>query len=594
MILLEILKAFILSPWFIVSLLFWILVCVLIILLKNKKKSYYLFFPLIALFKTKRLNKYIQRIGKKAPRFWRVFWSIGVFLSFCFMIFSFWMLFSNIITYFIDITNPSIGTNSNQELNMEFLYWILPLIFLYTTHELSHGIAATAENVDLKSTGVVGLGFIFLIGFGAFVEVDEKELYSEKYSRNTRLRISSAGAYINIITAIIIFLCIIITPSIISASYAKTSKITKVLTLEEGGFNFGNLTNNDNIYAIKKEGSYEYISIDEYKGITINSILSNKTEGINCSVGDIINLKVYNSNSNTHSKKNITLGPRYDIGVEYRYLNDTAISIFYNYTSNQYINIIITEIEGLSINKSAGITLEKKLTEYNLESIQLMSNNGINYTLNLKLEGVFIGIQSIGSFMYKNNIGMFFTNEFPEIITKQLSWFFILTIGLIMFNLLPLFITDGDRMVKELVNSKIGYDYKNKKEKIEKFYLKKDEKDIDLSEYRIEKINSIKLTTIDINNPNLKNEIILGENNYNLFDRIGDGFKSTVRLKIFEKSQLKEGTMIEINYEYIYDNKKRKKLMILNTIRLITLILFVINFGFLFGQYGFKLFGISI
>ncbi|MBY9006769.1 MAG: site-2 protease family protein [Candidatus Lokiarchaeota archaeon] len=594
MISLEILKAFILSPWFFASLFFWIFVCVLVIILRNRKKSYYLFFPLIALFRTKRLNKYIQKLGRKAPRFWRIFWTIGIFLSFAFMIFSFWILFSNIFTYIINFTEPSTGGDLSSGLNMEFAYWILPLIFLYTTHELSHGIAASADNVDVKSTGIIGLGFLFLIGFGAFVEVDEKDLYSSKYSKNTRLRISAAGAHINIITVGMIFLFITISPLLISPSYAQTSRVTKVLTFEEGGFNYGNITVNDNIYGIKKNGTSDYINIDKYKGITINSILSNKTTGINCSVGDILNIKVYNSKTHTHSEKNVTLGPRYNIGIEFNYVNDTAIKIFHNTTSNQYVDITITEIDGININRSAGITLEKRLTEINLETINLTTNNGINYSLNIKLEGVYIGFQSLGSYMYKNGIGKFLTNLFPEIITKQLSWFFILAFGLVIFNLLPLFITDGDRMVKELVSWRFGQDYKEKKDKKERFYFKKENKEIDLSEYRIEKLNSIKIISEEKIIPNLKTEIILGDTNYELVDRIGDGFKSTVKLNIKEDSQLKEGALIEIDYEYLYDIKKRKKSMVLNTIRIFALFIFIINFGFLFSQFGFSLFGISI
>ena len=594
MILLDILEAFILSPWFIASLLFWILVCVLVLLLRNKKKSYYLFFPIMALFKTKKLNKYIHKIGKRAPKFWRMFWTIGVFLSFGFMIFSFWILFSNLITHIFNYVQPSIGGGITSELNMEFAYWILPIIFLYTTHELSHGIAASTDNVEVKSTGIVGLGFLFLIGFGAFVEVDEKELYSSKFSRNTRLRISAAGAHINIITAGIIFLFLIISPYLISPCYTQTSRITKVLTPEEGGFNYGNITLNDNIYGIRKNDSPNFINIDKYKGITLDSILSNKTTGINCSVGDTLTLKVYNTDTNTHSEKNVTLGPKYDIGVDFNYINTTALKLTYNYSSSQYLNIIIIKIEGVSINRTAGATLEKKLTEINLKSINLTSIDGKNYTLNLELDGVYIGIFSAKSYMYKNGIGKFLTNFFPEFIDKQLSWFFILALGLIIFNLLPLFITDGDRMIKELVNWGFGQNYKEKREKKEKFYFNKDEKDIDLSEYRVIKIKSIKILTEERYYPNIKNEITLGDNNYKLIDRIGDGFRSTVRLDITEDSQLKEGALIEIDYQYLYDIIKRKKTIILNTIRIVTLLVFIINFIFLFAQFGFSLFGISI
>ncbi len=594
MIFLEILEAFILSPWFIASVLFWIFVCILIFLLRKKKKSYYLFFPVMALFKTKKLNKYIVNIGKKAPKFWKIFWTIGIFLSFGFMIFSFWIIFSNLFLSIFNLINPPIENGGVSDFNMEFAYWILPLIFLYTTHELSHGIAASAENVDVKSTGIIGLGFLFLIGFGAFVEVDEKELFSTKVSRTTRLRISAAGAHINIITTGIIFLFLTISPYLISPCYTKSSKILRVLTPEEGGFNYGNLTNNDIIYGIKKDGTSKFITLDEFQDTTLDTILSNQTTGINCTVGDVLNVKVYNEDSSTFSEKNITLGPKYETGIAFEYINNSALKIFYNYTSKKYVNIIITEIEGIKIDLTEGNTLEKKLTEINLKTIELTSSDGENYTLNLKLDGVYIGIISKSSFMYKNDLGQFLTNFFPEFITKQLSWFYLLSMGLIIFNLLPLFITDGDRMVKEVINWGIGENFKEKREKKEKIYFRREEKEIELSEYRVEKINSIKIITEDGTQPSIKNEIMLGKNNYTLFDKIGDGFTSTVRLKLTDNSHLEEGALIEIDYEYIHDVKKKNKKIILNTIRIITLLVFIINFVFLFSQFGFSLFGISL
>jgi hypothetical protein len=73
---------FLVNPWFILSALFWILVAIAVYLLRNKKGAYTLFFPLLAMFKTKKLNKIINRIASKNPKVWRVFWNIGIFVSF--------------------------------------------------------------------------------------------------------------------------------------------------------------------------------------------------------------------------------------------------------------------------------------------------------------------------------------------------------------------------------------------------------------------------------------------------------------------------------------------------------------------------------
>ncbi|MFW9773924.1 MAG: site-2 protease family protein, partial [Candidatus Thorarchaeota archaeon] len=195
---------FFLNPWFLVSLIFWLIVLLLVYLLRKKEGAAYLFFPLLAMFKTKRLNRLIERISKKRPKSWRVFWTIGVFVSFSFTIYAFYFFFSNFINLIIDprpeqaIVPLIPGVTIDLPL---FSYLILPLLFIVTTHEFAHGIAASSDKLDIKSTGVLGAGLFFIIGFGAFVEIDEREANSIKVNRYTRLRIASAGTYINGITA---------------------------------------------------------------------------------------------------------------------------------------------------------------------------------------------------------------------------------------------------------------------------------------------------------------------------------------------------------------------------------------------------------
>ena len=176
---------FILNPWFLLSLIFWIMVGLAIVLLKNKKKAYSVFFPLLAIFRTRRLNKIITRISRKGPKFWRIFWNIGIFVSFGFTIYGFYFLFSNVISLIFTpkIENAIIPLIPGVTIELPiFFYLILPLLFIITTHEFSHGISASVDGVEIKSTGVLGVGIFYIVGFGAFVEVDERELNSTKFS----------------------------------------------------------------------------------------------------------------------------------------------------------------------------------------------------------------------------------------------------------------------------------------------------------------------------------------------------------------------------------------------------------------------------
>ncbi|MCK4779545.1 MAG: hypothetical protein KAT57_05125, partial [Candidatus Lokiarchaeota archaeon] len=97
----DIILDFILNPWFIFSLLFWVFVLLLVRLLRNKKEAYYVWFPLLAMFKTRKLNKFIMKVSRKAPKFWKTFWTIGIFVSFGFTIYALYFLFTNFINLII-------------------------------------------------------------------------------------------------------------------------------------------------------------------------------------------------------------------------------------------------------------------------------------------------------------------------------------------------------------------------------------------------------------------------------------------------------------------------------------------------------------
>ena len=605
MVLFNALLDFVLNPLFIFSLLFWLIVLLLSYLLRNKKEAAIVFFPLLAMFKTKKLNNFIKRASKKAPKFWKIFWTIGIFISFGFTIFALYFFFSTFINLII---NPKpeqavvpIIPGVTIDLSLFLTYLILPILFIVTTHELAHGISASVEGVDIKSTGVLGAGLFYIIGFGAFVEVDERLLNSSKIHRNTRLRIAAAGTYINGITAGIAFILLLSFPVIISPFYRQVTQVNTVLKPEEGGFNYGNLTNGDVILAIKKKGAIDddYVYLDEYKDYTLTNILNNKTK-LKCAIGENLTLKIYNPSNDDYSEKNITLGPRYYIGIEYEYIsnNELRITKIYsesqggnNYNKSLPIGQIIDEINGIPIDVENGYTLELVLTTFNLKNINLTMDSN-TWILEVDTIGVVIGIYSKSYFMHKNEIAKFFTSFTPEFLYRELFWLFVIAFSITLFNMLPLPVFDGDRIVKELVNWGIGEDYKTLKKKRDTQILKRGERDLELSEYRVEKVDSVKFILEDQLNVQNKSEILLAKEKYELIDKIGDGFKDTVSLNLPEHTKLKEGTAVEISYEYWYDEKKRIKRTIINTLRGVTLFIVAGNFILSFIKFGALIFWI--
>jgi hypothetical protein len=457
-----------LNPWTVISLVFWAIVVLVAYLLRNRKDAAYIFFPLLAMFRTKKLNKLISNISRKAPRFWRAFWTIGIFVSFCFMIFAFWYFFSNLVSLIVapQLQNAVVPLIPGVSIPIPtFLsYLLLPLLFIMTTHEFAHGISASVDDVEVVSTGVLGAGVFFLIGFGAFVEVDERQLRSSKYSRNTRLRISAAGTYVNAITAGIAFIILLVFPYINAPYYRYSVQIAQMQTQAQGGFNYGNLTIGDVLVGIKEgSGDYVYLDYGSYiyinynTGVSLNDVLTNQSS-ISCAVGDVLTFKTYNPSSNIEQEKNITLGPRYYYGIEFEKYNDSAIIITKidseseggnNYNKSLAENLIITEVNGTAINYTSGETLEMFLTNFNLKELNLTAADSSVYSLDIEVSGVFIGLQ-YGSFywMYNNPIGKLFGPGWPDFIYREFVWLFTIAFSIVLFNMLPLPIFDGDRVLK--------------------------------------------------------------------------------------------------------------------------------------------------
>ena len=92
---------------------------------------------------------------------------------------------------------------------------------------------------------------------------------------------------------------------------------------------------------------------------------------------------------------------------------------------------------------------------------------------------------------------------------------------------------------------------------------KKEEKYYGLSEYRVDKIDSIKIFTQNQSKIEEQSKILLGKKNYDLIDKIGDGYKSTVSFDFSDQTELRENSVIEVSYEYWHDEKKQLKKNIL-------------------------------
>jgi len=161
--------------------------------------------PFFILFKTKKINKLIGSLAHRWPRAWKIVWNLGIVISFLVMGYAFYFLGENLVKLLFRSSQaaPLVPIIPGITITgITLLYFIFPFFIAIIVHEFSHGIAAKADDVPVKSSG----GFFAVIFPGAFVELEEDKL--KKSERKTKLRIFAAGSFSNMIIAILALILI--------------------------------------------------------------------------------------------------------------------------------------------------------------------------------------------------------------------------------------------------------------------------------------------------------------------------------------------------------------------------------------------------
>jgi membrane-associated protease RseP (regulator of RpoE activity) len=151
----------------------------------------------IAMWRTKRMLGFIDRLSRVNVRFWKVYADIGIAVGFMGMAYVFYALTKTAL--------KALQTGGKQAgvqlvipgVTIPLWYGLVGLTVVMIVHELSHGVTARAETLPLKSVGLVLLAVIP----GAFVEPEEEEL--KRAPLRSRLRVYGAGSMANIVTGII-------------------------------------------------------------------------------------------------------------------------------------------------------------------------------------------------------------------------------------------------------------------------------------------------------------------------------------------------------------------------------------------------------
>lgn len=166
------------------------------------------------LWRTEKVNDFIDSISQKAKPLWNALAWAGVVFSSAGILYVFYYMAR--MAYRI-AASPKTSSAGAQVLipgiTVPFWYSLIGLIILIFVHELAHGIIARLEKIKLRS---VGLG-IFLVLPLAFVEPDEEELKAAR--RSSRLKLYAAGSFANFIVYLV---AILILSSYVTGAFEET------------------------------------------------------------------------------------------------------------------------------------------------------------------------------------------------------------------------------------------------------------------------------------------------------------------------------------------------------------------------------------
>lgn len=211
--------------------------------------------------RTKRGIEILDRIAKKAPRFWNIYGWTGVFfalLSIPIMLIQIgWMLNELLVNHNPDggaaAILPSLSGETTLQSGASFIpieYWVISIAIIMVVHEASHGIIARLEGFEINSVGWIVLGIIP----GAFVEPKGEKMMPEQGEKEgdamglwdqgnykQRLKVLSAGSFANYATALVLLLLSIgVTAAVVSPGIMYTAQQDHPAA--EAGMTSGTLT----------------------------------------------------------------------------------------------------------------------------------------------------------------------------------------------------------------------------------------------------------------------------------------------------------------------------------------------------------------
>lgn len=225
---------------------------------KNVERHFILFYR-----RTDRGIELIDRIAKKAPRFWNAYGWAGVVTGILSIIISF-ALIAHVMVRMLttgstaegpSLVLPGLVSENQFQAGVSFVpveYWVIGIGILMVVHEMSHGIVARVEDFEINSVGWIVLGILP----GAFVEPKGEKMLPgddtegigessggiwEQGNWKSRIKVLSAGSFANYVTAVVFILLAAGASSAVAMPGDVVYSAQEGLPAAEAGMNNGSL-----------------------------------------------------------------------------------------------------------------------------------------------------------------------------------------------------------------------------------------------------------------------------------------------------------------------------------------------------------------
>ena len=357
----------------------------------------------ILMIRTERGLNLLKKIASHR-RLWIVLGNLGIPAVFAGMIFMFLLIL--IMDYSL-LTSPPPPSDMTSPRNallipgvnqyIPLIWGLIGLIVTLIVHEFSHAISALAENIRVRSLGVL----FALVPVGGFAEPDEEELM-KKSDRSTRLRVFSSGVISNFITAALAFSVFFYLLGFISPSIAIVKSENPELKVGDVVVEINGIPvkTADDISGAVRDGEAIVLTLTDGRHVRLEGVTGVRVVGV---------LENY---------------PAEEAGIEKGWII-TSVNGDRVRTLSDFLNAM----KG----KKAGETVEIEVydgSEFRKVSVGLRESDG-RAIMGVQVEEYFAGVAF--SYYYASNI-LSTLKSIPSMLLNPAGWLFIISMPIVFFN----------------------------------------------------------------------------------------------------------------------------------------------------------------